>query len=104
VLENLDPNMALMNPIHRCAGPNCGLLKNPHDRWWLMWTSITDGHPMLTLGRWDDEIALREGALPVCGESCAQKLQSVFMGNITQGESPKPQIRSGARVGQSPGA
>jgi hypothetical protein len=27
---------------------------------------------------------VREGALHVCGEGCAQKLQSQFMGNVTE--------------------
>jgi hypothetical protein len=85
----------MSNPTYRCAGPNCGLLKNPRDRWWLMWTSMADGHALLSIGRWDEAIALREGALPVCGEQCAQRLQSIFMGNITQGEAPRPLIRNG---------
>jgi hypothetical protein len=79
--------MAVAIPFYRCAGPNCGLLKNSADRWWLMWTSSdAHGRPVLSLCRWDEEVALEEGALPVCGEQCAQRLQSQFMGNITQGE------------------
>ena len=82
--------MPSANSLYRCAGPNCGLLKNPGDRWWLMWTSLEEyDHPILCLCRWDEHIALREGALPVCGEQCAQRLQSQFMGNITQSEFPK---------------
>jgi len=69
----------------RCAGPNCGVLKGQSDRWWLMWTSRDSaGAPELHLVPWDDAVAQTEGAVPVCGELCAQKLQSQFMGNILQ--------------------
>jgi hypothetical protein len=37
---------------------------------------------------------MREGALPVCGEQCAQRLQSQFMGNIFQGELRKSGTRN----------
>jgi hypothetical protein len=97
-VKRFELDMATSNPLYRCAGPNCGLLKNPKDRWWLMWTAMADGHPILSLGRWDESIALREGALPVCGEQCAQRLQSIFMGNITQGELPKPLKQNGTRA------
>ena len=83
-------NMPPVNPFYRCSGPNCGLIKNSSDRWWLMWTSSEEhNRPMLCLCRWDQDVALREGALPVCGEQCAQRLQSHFMGNVTQGELRK---------------
>ena len=69
--------------VYRCAGPNCGVLKGQSNHWWLMWTSYTeDNTPVVSLCPWDDRIAEKEGALPVCGELCAQKLQSQFMGNI----------------------
>ncbi len=69
----------------RCAGPNCGILKGQSDRWWLMWTSRDSaGSPELHLAPWDDAVAQAEGAAPVCGELCAQKLQSQFMGNILE--------------------
>jgi len=72
-----------VNLAYRCAGPNCGLLKASTDRWWLMWTSFADfKRPVLYLCSWDDEIAQSEGALPVCGELCAQRLQSQFMGHV----------------------
>ena len=35
---------------------------------------------------WDEELIAKEGALPVCGEGCAQKLQSQFMGNLRENE------------------
>ena len=35
---------------------------------------------------WDDEIAQREGTLHVCGELCAQRLQSQFMGNVRENQ------------------
>ena len=72
---------------HRCAGPNCGVLKGSSDRWWLMWTSFADyHHPVLYLAPWDEELALKEGSLPVCGELCAQRLQSQFMDNVLQNQ------------------
>ena len=69
--------------FYRCAGPNCGIIKNAHDRWWLMWTSIEQFKtPVLYLAPWNEELAQTEGTLHVCGELCAQKLQSQFMGNV----------------------
>ena len=66
----------LRNPVadafYRCAGPNCGVLKKTSDRWWLC--------------AWDEEIANREGTLHVCGELCAQRLQSQFMGNVRENQ------------------
>ena len=81
---------ALPNPYYRCAGPNCGVLKGSSDRWWLMWTSFDEHNiPVLHTAPWDEELALREGALHVCGEGCAQKLQSTFMGNVLDNKSRK---------------
>ena len=71
--------------LDRCAGPNCGILRGMNDRGWLMWTSYGDyTMPVLHLCPWDESIARKEGTLYVCGESCAQKLQSQFMGNVRQ--------------------
>jgi hypothetical protein len=78
------------NPFYRCAGPNCGILKQNSDRWWLMWTSREHfDQTALYLCAWDEEIANGEGTLHVCGELCAQKLQSQFMGNIREGQLRK---------------
>lgn len=41
---------------------------------------------MLYLAPWDEELAVREGALHVCGDGCAQKLQSQFMGNVRENQ------------------
>jgi hypothetical protein len=72
-------------------GPNCGLLKRSTDRWWLMWTSFGEyNRPLLYLCPWDEEIAAREGTLHVCGELCAQKLQSQYMGNVRETELKRP--------------
>jgi hypothetical protein len=77
------PNRPPAVPFYRCAGPNCGTLKGTTDRWWLMWTSFGDfNRPVLYLSPWDEELAHREGSLHVCGELCAQRLQSQFMGNV----------------------
>jgi hypothetical protein len=70
--------------VFRCAGPNCGILKGHTDRWWLMWPSKEDGRTVLSLCEWDAAVARREGALSVCGEQCAQRLQSMFMSNILE--------------------
>ncbi len=96
----MDMNSPLGRPIaqshdskptmHRCAGPNCGVLKGQNNRWWLMWTSYGEwGAPTLFLAPWSDELAEREGTMPVCGERCAQKLQSQFMDNLIAARSPK---------------
>jgi hypothetical protein len=78
------------NPYYRCAGPNCGLLKGSSDRWWLMWTSLGEHSlPVMHLAPWDEELAVREGALHVCGDGCAQKLQSQFMGNVRENQGRK---------------
>jgi hypothetical protein len=84
----------LKNPVasgfYRCAGPNCGILKRTSDRWWLMWTSAVNyNQPVLYLAAWDEELANREGTLHLCGEMCAQKLQSQFMGNIRENQLRK---------------
>jgi len=79
--------MALANSFYRCAGPNCGQVKHSTDRWWLMWSSFGDfKRPVMHLCSWDDQIAQQEGTLPVCGEMCAQRLQSQFMGNVRENE------------------
>ena len=80
---NVGPsNLPGANPFYRCAGPNCGVQKGSTDRWWLMWTSFGEyNRPLLYLCAWDEEIAKKEGTLHVCGERCAQRLQSQFMGN-----------------------
>lgn len=71
------------NPVQRCAGPNCGVLRHAGEQWWLMWLTYRDGKfPVLSICPWEDHVALQEGAMPVCGEQCAQKLQSNFMGNV----------------------
>ena len=71
---------------YRCAGPNCGQLKGGSDRWWLMWTSREGGVSVLSLCEWDAQIAQQEASLHVCGEGCAQKLQSIFMANIREAQ------------------
>ena len=74
-------------PYYRCSGPNCGVEKGTSDRWWLMWTSLEVSRPVLYLCPWDDGLAQQEGTLTVCGELCAQKLQSQFMGNVLQNQT-----------------
>ena len=71
-------------PTYRCAGPNCGRMKGLSDRWWLMWTSQEAGITVLSLCEWDEALAQKEAALHVCGEGCAQKLQSVFLSNVRE--------------------
>jgi hypothetical protein len=77
------------DPAQRCAGPNCGTIRREGQQWWLMWLSYRDGqYPVLSLCPWEDHVAAQEGALPVCGELCAQKLQSQFMGNVMRERRP----------------
>jgi hypothetical protein len=86
-------NPPAVNLMYRCAGPNCGVLKAPTDRWWLMWTSFAEfNRPVLYLCGWDDEIAQKEGALPVCGELCAQRLQSQFMGHVREAQQRRSSV------------
>jgi hypothetical protein len=69
--------------LYRCAGPNCTQVKGSSDRWWVMWTSLEQYKTtVLYLAPWSEQLAQSEGALHVCGELCAQKLQSQFMGNV----------------------
>ena len=76
----------LPGSFSRCAGPNCGVMKGVSDRWWIMWTSLgDDGIPVMHVAPWDEKLVQTEGVLPVCGEGCAQKLQSQFMGNVLEG-------------------
>jgi hypothetical protein len=76
--------------FYRCAGPNCGVLKGARDRWWVMWSSFDDHDaPVMHLAPWDDKLAVQAGALHVCGEGCAHKLQSQFMGNVLENRSRK---------------
>jgi hypothetical protein len=75
-------NVTPSNPYYRCSGPNCGVLKGSSDRWWIMWASMEDGLPVLHVAPWNEQLAIKEGALHVCGEGCAQKLQSQFMENV----------------------
>jgi hypothetical protein len=73
------------SPLYRCAGPNCTEVKGLSDRWWVMWTSFEQFKaPVLYLAPWSEHLAQSEGALHVCGELCAQKLQSQFMGNVLE--------------------
>ena len=82
-----DTHTAVPHAFYRCAGPNCGLVKGATDRWWLMWASMNEyKRPVLYLCAWDDKMAQEEGTLHVCGELCAQKLQSQFMGNIRENQ------------------
>ena len=72
----------------RCAGPNCGVMKGVSDRWWVMWSSFDEQEiPVMHLAPWDEDLAVQEGALHVCGEGCAQKLQSQFMDNVLANRS-----------------
>jgi hypothetical protein len=52
-----------------------------------LWSAEENFRPLvLYLCAWDEEIANREGTLHVCGELCAQRLQSQFMGNIRENQ------------------
>jgi hypothetical protein len=78
-----EPKRSQPSPAQRCAGPNCGTLRHEGQQWWLMWLSYREGkYPVLSICPWEDHVAAQEGAMPVCGELCAQKLQSQFLGNV----------------------
>jgi hypothetical protein len=80
--------------FYRCAGPNCGLQKGASDRWWVMWSSFDDyAVPVVHLAPWNEDLALQVGALHVCGEGCAQKLQSQFMGNVIENQARRSKLR-----------
>ena len=82
-----------MESFYRCAGPNCGQLKKSTDRWWLMWTSLGEfNRVVLYLSPWNNELADKEGTLHVCGELCAQRLQSQFMGNVLENELKRSRV------------
>jgi hypothetical protein len=68
-------------------------MKAGSDRWWIMWTSF-DEHslPVLHIAPWDENVAVREGALHICGEGCAQKLQSQFMGNVIENKTRRGKL------------
>lgn len=84
-MQTEQPKFPAPSIAYRCSGPNCGQLKNAQDRWWMMWTSFGEyNRPVLYLCAWDEEIAQQESTLHVCGELCAQKLQSQFMGNVRE--------------------
>ena len=86
-------NTPASHPVYRCAGPNCGVVKRSADRWWMMWTSFAEfNRPVLYLCPWDEETAQREGTLHVCGDLCAQKLQSQFMGNVRENQNKRPGV------------
>jgi hypothetical protein len=55
-----------------------------------MWSSF-GGHrlPVMNLAPWDEDLAVREGAMHVCGEGCAHKLQSQFMGNVLENRAQR---------------
>jgi len=79
--------LQIPSSFYRCAGPNCGVQKGVSDRWWVMWSSFGENDvPVMHLAPWNEKLAVQEGALHVCGEGCAQKLQSQFMGNILQNQ------------------
>jgi hypothetical protein len=70
--------------VYQCAGPNCSQIKGRTDHWWLMWPSKVGNVSVLSLCAWDEEIMRRQAAMSVCGEECAQRLQSMFMANILE--------------------
>lgn len=85
--DSMSQNVVIIpSEFLRCAGPNCGVQKGVSDRWWVMWSTIGEyGVPEMHLAPWDERLAVQEGTIQVCGEGCAQKLQSQFMGNILHG-------------------
>ena len=84
----------LMGLIYRCSGPNCGKLKQSNEEgWWLLWTSMEQGIPVLSVSPWTDEDSRTAGRLFACGENCAHKLQSTFMSNIVANQRAREMKR-----------
>src|SRR5512135_3257173 len=53
--------------IYRCSGPNCGKLRQGNeDGWWLLWTSMEHGIPVLSLSPWDENDCRLAGRLYAC--------------------------------------
>src|SRR2546428_11487708 len=84
VLEAMaDSERFTPKPFHRCAGPNCELVKGVNNRWWIMWSWFGDYEaPVLHLAPWDVALIALEAALPECGEGRAQQLHSQLMGSV----------------------
>jgi len=86
-MEAANSNPPAAKSVYRCAGPNCGVMKSSSDRWWLMWASFREfNRPVLYLCPWDEQIAQQEGTLHVCGELCAQRLQSQSMREVRENQ------------------
>jgi hypothetical protein len=65
-----------------------------------MWSSFEDyDAPVMHLAPWDEKLAIQEGAMHVCGEGCAQKLQSQFMGNVLENQARKSGVRVTDQLG-----
>jgi hypothetical protein len=65
-----------LQPVIRCAGPNCGKVKGQVNRWWIARLLRNQ----FVLDAWNDEILKsHDNAIALCGESCASKLLSQFM-------------------------
>jgi hypothetical protein len=63
-----------------CAAPNCGQLKRETNHWLIMIASPSRGN--LTVFSWQPDILGRPDALPLCGESCASKMLSIWMDEV----------------------
>ena len=79
--------------VYRCAGPGCGRFKEAANKWWLLWGSRKGNVSVMSVCAWDEEIALNEAVLPVCGEGCAQKLISQFMANVLENQEHEPHVQ-----------
>lgn len=66
-----------------CAGPQCSHQRGAVNHWFVVLMDTHGAIPTFELTPWDQKMIDNSGdALPVCGEACAQKLLSEFMGKV----------------------
>lgn len=66
-----------IRPMVICAAPNCGKVKQMTNHWLIMVSNPRYGN--CTFFTWQPDILGRPDALPLCGESCASKMLSLWM-------------------------
>jgi hypothetical protein len=77
-----------LQPIVRCAGPNCGQIKRETNFWYIV--RIFSDQFILNTWNWE-LLASYDNAAPLCSEACASKMLSKFMSDHRQ-QSQKEQF------------
>lgn len=70
----------------------CGVIKQETNRWWMVRQYDADG-PTWAVGEWNDKFVKSAGTKFAAGESCAHRMLSQFMAEVT-GTTPDPQRES----------